>query len=191
MDGLSPNRLLSIDWDYVTGDCSVEYSGDPHPHCGYCKGYYGSKGRGHEKHLDSIWEEKEEKLLKLRMYSGTPLFVAECHANIMDLLEYYGECPEVFDYDAHRDKYDRDYFVHCGNWIHHLEQLGGQVFARPRVIKKVGAVFICHSSPWTPRSMDNAFFQFVHKVACKLQVEPRFIGHRQISLRNGYGRVNG
>lgn len=186
-----PSKLLSIDWDYVTGDCSEETDYCAHPHCGFCKGISIARGRGNKEHLDVIWEEKEERLLRLRVYKGTPIFVAECHANIMDIMESFEEWPEVYDYDAHHDAYDNDPRLHCGNWINHLKGLGGSILSRPRNIDRVGAVFICHSSPWTPRCMDKAFFRFINKISNKTQTSPQFIGHRRVSLRNGYGKING
>ncbi|MGW8177509.1 MAG: hypothetical protein ACWGQW_01765 [bacterium] len=187
---LAPYRILSIDWDYVTGDCAEDDEDGPHPHCGFCKNKDIARRRGKKEHLDTIWEEKEEKLLKLRVYKGTPIFVAECHANIMDVVyNHFDDVPDVFDYDSHRDKYDQEPYIHCGNWIHHLERMGGRVDARPRNIKKVGAIFICRSSPWTPRCMDDQFYQFVQKMAEKTGTEPQFIGHRMVSMRNGYRRV--
>lgn len=190
-DKLSPDKLLSIDWDYVTGDCADEQEDFAHAHCGYCTSRSISKVRGQKNYLDTTWEEKEERLLRLRMYKGTPLFVAECHANIMDLLELFEGVPDVFDYDAHHDKYDDEPYVHCGNWIYHLDNLGGEVFSRPRLVHKVGAVFVCHSSPWTPRCMDEAFFRFIKKMSDKTEADPQFIGHRKVSLRNGYQKING
>jgi hypothetical protein len=109
----------------------------------------------------------------------------------MDVVELFEDWPEVYDYDAHHDDYDDLPSVHCGNWIYHLTHLGGSVSSRPRSIRKVGAIFICHSSPWTPRCMDEEFFQFIQKVSNKTQTNPQFIGHRKVSLRNGYRRSNG
>lgn len=186
---LSPNAILSIDWDYVTGDCAFYY----HHHCGFCQASSGINNRGNKNKLDVIWQEKQDRLLKLNLYKDTPIFVAECHANIMDIIEYFNKIPQVFDYDSHCDNYDSSPVLHCGNWIYHLEKLIGKplVMSRPRTIGKVGAIFICHSSPWTPRCMDEEFFKFINMIAEKTQADPRFIGHRKVSLRNGYRRTNG
>ena len=184
----SPNKILSIDWDYVTGDCSDTSYYSPHPHCGFCKDRYVARARGNKEHLDSIWKENELRLLGLRLYKNTPIFVAECHANIIDVASKFDKWPLVYDYDAHFYRYDKSPNLHCGNWVYHLECLGGSVLRRPRSIKKVGAVFICHSSPWTPRCMDEEFFRFIRKISEKTS-KPQFIGHRRISLRNNYNMI--
>jgi len=186
---LYSNKLLSIDWDYVTGDCSIDQPGCRHPHCGFCEYIKTSRIRGAKNKFDIVWgDEKRDKLLKLKVNKGTPIYVAECHANIMDLIKQY-KCPlEVYDYDTHYDSYDEDFRVHCGNWIYHLELLGGKVNCKPSTIDKVDAIFICHSSPWTPRCMDEAFFEFIVKMTKKTKMEAQFIGHRQVSLRNEYKR---
>jgi len=177
---LNTNRLLSLDWDYFTGDCSTTPT---HNHCGYCKGVSISNCRGVYKKLDITWREKEDRILKLKIYKKTSLFVAECHANIMNLSK---EFSLIYDFDAHYDSYDRDPIIHCGNWIYHFKKLKGKVLVKPRTIDKVNTIFICHSSPWTPRCMDENFFQFIYKISNKTKTYPKFIGHRKISLMNGY-----
>jgi hypothetical protein len=187
---LNPSKVLSIDWDFVTGDCSSTTSSSIHSHCGFCRivKTYGCRGSRH--FLDVVWKEKQDRLLKLRLHKSTPIFVAECHANIMDIIEYFDEPPSVFDFDTHYDKYDNASFLHCGNWIYHLELLGGSVVSRPKSIDTVGAIFICKSSPWTPRCMDKEFFRFINRIVKKTQTEPNFIGHRKRSLKNGYKKTN-
>lgn len=184
---IKPSKILSIDWDYITGDCAKYDINYFHPHCGFCKDKTISNRRGKSDKLDVMWEEKEERILKLKI-SNAPIFVAECHANILDLLNYC-ETPIIYDFDSHCDKYDDLPFVHCGNWIYHLTKIGGEVYYRPRKIGSIGAIFICHSSPWTPRSMDENFFRFIKKISKKTKSEIKFIGHRKVSLRNGYGNV--
>jgi len=185
---LNSQRVLSIDWDYVTGDCSVEDEYGSHPHCGFCT-YSSTRRRGSKYYLDNMWSDKKEQLLDLGLYQDTPVFVAECHADIMNIMEYFDTSPEVFDYDAHFDYYDTRDNLHCGNWVYHFEKHGGKVHRRPREIGKVGAIFICRSSPWTPRCMDREFCKLIKEIAYRTKVEPTFIGHRKTSMRRLYKKL--
>jgi hypothetical protein len=102
----------------------------------------------------------------------------------MDITQYFDGPLTVYDYDSHFDNYDQSYLT-CANWIYHLRKGRGnknRVLSRPREIERVGAIFICLSSPWTPRSMDSKFFEFIRKISKKTGTSPSFIGHRAQGL---------
>lgn len=182
---LSPNRILSIDWDYITGDC---YRSSCDAHCGFCTA--SNSTRGSESFLDVVWEEKERRVLGLNIPKGAFTFVAECHASIVEIFKYFDGKLTIYDYDSHYDYYNSSEILDCANWIHHLSlQNGGEVLSRPRKIKDVAAVFLCLSSPWTPRSMDDRFFEFIHKLYKKTKVLPIFIGHKKCELTEGFEKA--
>jgi len=172
--------LLSIDWDYVTGDCAPE----PQGHCGFC-GYAPGLRGSVEEMID--WEPRLAKLKKFFVPRNCPIYVAECHASIMEAMKSLVSTPHVIDFDTHYDRYDENSYVHCGNWIYHLEQIGGSVDSRPKVVtKSIDMVFLCKSSPWTPATMDLEFIKLVKHYAKKSRTHPIFIGHEKEVLQKEY-----
>lgn len=184
---IKPSIILSIDWDYITGDC-CNYIETYHSHCGYCKDIKEVNKRGIENKLNIDWRVKRDKLLNLDYINHSKIFVAESHANIISLISNCKK-PVVYDYDAHRDRYDTFQKVHCGNWIYHLEKLGGRVSFRPTNIKDVGAIFICRSAPWTPKCMDNEFYIFIDELSVKTNSKVKFIGHKRTELKKEYKKL--
>jgi hypothetical protein len=172
--------LLSIDWDYVTGDCIVADG----THCGYC----GFPDRTRGGSIQWGWEERLSKLKKFQIPRSCPIYVAECHASIMEAIKILSSVPHVIDFDTHFDSYDKEGYVHCGNWVYHLRNLGGSVDSRPTapVTKNASMVFICKSSPWTPKESDVEFFQLIKSFARKSRTKPIFIGHDKESLSADY-----
>lgn len=171
-------KILSIDWDYITGDCSC----NSHAHCGYCLNIRTSKRRGEANRVQPCWQKIKANLLKKNFSSKVPIYVAECHADIMKLVNEHGV--EVLDFDSHYDNYDEEE-LRCGNWIYHLELQGGSVQVRPDDVSS-DAVFICRSAPWTPDHMDKEFYNFVRVVSDKVGSVPIFIGHRKVYLKTNY-----
>ena len=182
--------LLSIDWDYVTGDCQEFHTRC----CGFCKesdGFYPSnnKKRGEVESIRLDWNKKLKELKEIPVEFKTPIYVAECHASIMEVVNAHSGPYEVMDFDAHYDRY-RDGILCCGNWIYHVERLNGIVMKTPKV-KCVDAVFFCRSSPWTPQNMDGKFYELIYNYCSRAKVEPRFIGHMRKSLRKTYQKLYG
>jgi len=179
--------VLSLDWDYVTSDCS----GVPHGHCGFCKKADRRRGLEAERRHKIGWEPYLKVLKNITIDRDCPIYVAECHASIISLLKTMSK-PVVYDFDHHHDKYDFSQQLHCGNWIHHLNKKHGVVYVGPgAMIPKLDAVFLCKSSPWTPKSMDREFFRFVNYLEGKSKTTPIFIGHRKNRLEKDYDSVIG
>jgi hypothetical protein len=182
--------ILSLDWDYVTGDCQ----GSKRYCCGFCDKYNSSlgirvRGRGEAEHMRRDWKKRFEQLKNIPINFGTPVYVSECHASIIEAAEEYYSPYEVMDFDSHYDKYS-DGKLCCGNWIYHLERLGGFAIKTPK-IEWVDAVFLCRSAPWTPRSMDRRFYELVRNYCIRAETEPEFIGHMRKSFKKTYQRLYG
>ena len=135
-------------------------------------------------------EEEEPRLNKVKKFfipRNCPIYVAECHASIIKVAKLLDRIPTVVDFDAHFDNYTHwGSYLHCGNWIRFLRELGGTVDAKPQKLPRIDVVFVCKSSPWTPKSMDVEFFKLIKHFARKSRTYPIFVGHKKISLRNGY-----
>jgi len=172
-------KILSIDWDYVTGDCGISSDG----HCGFC--YDKEEFRKVKLSPEVRWRSRYKKLKNLSIKEGTPLYVAECHASIMEIIQH--NAYTVFDFDYHYDNYtcyiDE---LHCGNWIKFLNRNGGRVICCPDDIENLNSIFICKSSPWTPKKMDRWFFMLVLDIASKCLMAPNFIGHKGKELEGEY-----
>jgi hypothetical protein len=184
-------KVLSIDWDWVTGDCTP---GCMHSHCGWCLQYNDTvKGpcvRGKKSLFDKGRFDRRGKILvrtleRLFNKKNKPeyVYVAECHADIMQILKI-GD--EVWSIDAHSDNSDTDSLC-CGSWEYACPYLNievhnhthdyvsqewciGSVFGRRRRVegpdeevkrfnKAVDVVFLCRSSPFTPKDFDPHFFE--------------------------------
>ena len=172
-------NILSIDWDYVTGDCSMGNDG----HCGFC--YNKEEYRKVKISPERYWRSRYSKLKKIKIKEGIPIYVAECHASIMEVIK--NDAYTVFDFDYHYD----DYIcylntLHCGNWIKFLNNNGGKVICKPNDVYSLSSIFICKSSPWTPKKMDSWFNTLILHIASKSLMAPIFIGHKANELERDY-----
>lgn len=181
-------NFLSIDWDFVTGDTSDNSSGVRC--CGFCQtpdspGPFGPVGgRGAEKYLKPHMEDRFELVNSFSIVSGAPVYVAECHASIIDALERFKEQSYIAHLDSHHDEWDENGLtVYCANWVHFARRAGHKVKRYESkdfkiISKKYHGVFICLSSPWTPQSKDREFFKLITHTCYKAKTLPVFIGHR-------------
>ena len=177
--------ILSLDWEYVTGDCSK----DPHGHCGFCRRADKRRGLEAERRHQTDWKPYLKRLKDIDIVESCPIYVAECHASIISLLKIMSK-PVVYDFDYHYDNYDFSQQLHCGNWIHHMHKKEGVIYIGPGAsIPELDAIFLCKSSPWSPKSMDGEFFRFVNYLEMKSKTEPIFIGHRKKRLEKDYHSV--
>ena len=178
--------IVSLDWDWVVGDCGVGGC------CGMCKKWADQMivgGRGSITRLRSYWSERLEELKELPIPNGIPVYVAESHASIGEVFNQYVS-PIVADYDHHHDAYNEDETIDCANWICHLVRYGGKYHRQKSDEKfdqkRIDAVFMCRSAPWTPREMDKYFYELVWHLCFHANVKPMFIGHLRKSMRKTY-----
>jgi len=176
--------IVSLDWDWVTGDTS-----DGPSCCGMCnKMGFRTNRRGHPKSVYENWRDRFEELILLPVPKKIPVYVAECHANIGEVFHKYKE-PLVVDYDTHYDRYNSDLVIDCANWVVHLERWKGEYLKCGEwdwAGQRMDAVFICRSSPWTPKEMDQYFYELVWHLCFHTKTEPHFIGHMRKSMRKTY-----
>lgn len=184
------NTTISLDWDYVTGDCIA--SGEAH--CGFCANAVkdGVGQRGYSSYMCEDWKSRFTELCKLDYPTGTPFYVAECHADIFGILRSpIGGNLCIFDFDSHYDDYpDEMSFINCGNWIAYARRLyklkvcsrknSNSLAFRCKISEAksdISVVFLCKSSPWTPDSLDNKFYELVRFISKRMKTPPIFIGH--------------
>jgi hypothetical protein len=172
----NPLPLVSIDWDWVTGDCS---SVEGHGCCGWCANPPRDEDHGLGESLAKGWEGRLDILHRIKPVDGYGhLWVVECHADILRIVD-----PSAIDRIIHLDSHmdDADWFgLSCGSWRtflpkgidSHLSTMEELAEARFR------NVFVCKSSPWTPREMDSLLWDLVLHLSKAVGSGPEFIGHR-------------
>lgn len=178
------SNILSIDWDYVTGSC------DNGGCCGFCtkSRNFLNRGSGHKR--EPNWRNRFNRLMSLDVSKTSDIYVAECHASIMEVLT---AVDTVFDFDFHYDSYNSGPFLKCENWIYYFIKMGGKVISQRQhflidILNEVNIdkVFICNSSPWTPVAMDVKLFELINTYSKQVNFEPKFIGHAREILKVRY-----
>jgi len=179
--------LLSIDWDWVTGDCSDIQHGC----CGWCTPSPRRHSRGSDQFVKSGWIERLEALRALvPSKHGGNLWVAECHADILRVVNP-DETTDIIHLDSHLD--DANWCVlSCGSWRTFLPT--GIEVAMPQQadLKELAFkdVFVCQSSPWTPSGLDKFLWSLIRRLADILGRDPIFIGHRRMVQMRAYQQTN-
>lgn len=186
---MSEDVLLSIDWDWITGDCAP---GGQDACCGWCDDPLRPlNGRGIERRMMLGWDGRLQRVLDAVRHSANrqyihrtsiKLWVAECHADILRIVSP-GSMREIVHLDYHDDD-DTWFQLCCGSWRTFLPK---SVIVT-RVLEPEAdfhSVFVCLSSPWTPAGMDKEFWAMV-KALSDLTMKPEFIGHRKNELRNAW-----
>lgn len=201
--GESVNTAISLDWDFVTGDCVNDSA-----HCGFCANAIegGIGKRGFSADLYKGWKGRFTELRNLPYPVGVPFYVAECHADIFGVLRApIGDQLDIFDFDAHYDHYPHEErFLSCGNWIAYAKRLyDARVMSRvydgakeadleqfntklQQAYGNINLVFLCKSSPWTPEKLDKRFYELVGHISNETGGPPIFIGHRAPELAKEY-----
>jgi len=187
------NRILSIDWDYITGDCQE----DDTNHCGYCTARLHSRpptGRGALNLLVPEWKEVLEEIKELKVPRKIPVYVAECHAEMVKVaMRHYSDDMIVTDFDHHFDDYWPDSDLTCGNWISILKKIVPK-FEVEKAVRNytyaAKAIFFCRSAPWTPSEMDADFLHLVHYFCKKTGSPPTFVGHMGKKLRKIFNHIH-
>jgi hypothetical protein len=172
--------ILSIDWDYVTGDCAD----GSHGCCGWCTPSPSKLSRGSNKLVAAGWITRLEMLRRLIPVVEGRLWVAECHADILRIVTPT-QNDTIIHLDSHLD--DADWFgLSCGSWRTFLPS--GTNVEIPTTIGEFIDVFICLSSPWTPLSMDGFFWNLVTHFSKTMGSDPEFIGHRRMVLMRAWAQ---
>lgn len=168
--------LLSLDWDWVTGDCAA----NQHGCCGWCEPPTLGRGRtrGSVNNLFPFWKTRVAKIMEIKFTLGADFWVTECHADILRVLNPE-RCDRILHLDSHPD--DADYFaLSCGSWRTFLPK-NIEVIVN-EISEPIHGVFICKSSPWTPSEMDREFWQLIQHISEMIGREPEFIGHKRSQL---------
>lgn len=196
------NKLLSIDWDYVTGDCN----GRCNSCCGFChdedKGWtVTSAFKFSSTPLIDDWYTRYTEVCSLPIRQSSNAFIAESHASIIQVINTLPKPLTILDYDYHGDINRDKERLFCGNWMSFLPS-DTKVFsaANPHptscpkpsatiLSSKATAVFLCKSSSWTPTSLDYYFYKLITKLSRTCDVQ--FIGHRKDDLANELLSIQG
>jgi hypothetical protein len=176
--------LLSIDWDWVTGDCCP----CQHGCCGWCDPPpHGGPRRG-EARLALVGRDERLAILRSLAHTGKGghLWVAECHADILRVVKPH-MTTRIVHLDAHGDDYPYVGLC-CGSWVRFLPS--GTEAAVPQdglPGLEWHDVFVCQSSPWTPSELDDDLWDLVSHLSDMLGREPRFVGHRRGDQERAWG----
>lgn len=176
--------ILSIDWDYVTGDCAD----GTHGCCGWCTPAPRRLLRGSNKLVAAGWITRLEMLRKLVPTVDGRLWVTECHADILRVVTP-DQNDTIIHLDSHLD--DADWFgLSCGSWRTFLPSDTNVEMPKAKAtIGEFADVFICLSSPWTPSSMDSFFWNLVTYFSKTMGRDPEFIGHRRMVLMRTWAQL--
>lgn len=176
-------NVVSIDWDYVTGSC------DNGGCCGFCSEPINKIGRGVGNKKSRDWKNRFNYLLSIDTSHVTNIYVAECHASIMEVID---SKDTVFDFDFHYDAYSDGPILKCENWVNQFFKIGGSVvsarFRNDDILDgiRINKMFLCNSSPWTPVSMDVHLFSMIKAFCERSKISPTFIGHVKNILQIRY-----
>lgn len=177
--------LLSIDWDWITGDCSC---GGQDSCCGWCDDPFRPlNGRGIERRVRSGWNDRLQEVLQAVRQSAEGgsaqrFWVAECHADILRVVS-----PSIVREIVHLDYHDdNDPWCQlcCGTWRTFLPKRVNVTTAL-EFGTRFCSIFTCLSSPWTPAELDKEFWAMVKDISI-LTMNPEFIGHRKRELKEAW-----
>src|SRR5574343_338272 len=168
--------LLSIDWDWVTGDPAD----GQHGCCGWCSPTLRKLSRGSAKLAAGGWIGRLEALRAMTPVDpGGNLWVAECHADILRVVNP-DETTEIIHLDSHLD--DANWCaLSCGSWRTFLPAGIEMLMPKLADLKDLSFhyIFVCQSSPWTPASMDKFLWDLVEHLVGLVGNNPVFVGYRR------------
>jgi hypothetical protein len=126
-------------------------------------------------------------LLAFRVNLWASVYVAECHANIVSIL---AKGDRVYDYDAHCDIADTEpKELTCGSWRVFAEEMGvrmmGESYFASDDPAAADVVFLCRSSPWTPKFYDPSFAALAGAMAKKAETPIVFVGKNADMIKHG------
>jgi len=192
---MKTRRVLSIDWDWATGarciGCNPALCGWP-PVCagGACYPRSTVRGQTIGHHNADDVRRRVATLLRLPISRAQSLYVAENHGDIFRVLDF-GDC--VYDFDAHCDDDSMSHVLNCANWRTYAKNVYAVRFANKftptRLPRNFDLVFICKSSPWTPKVYDEDLWGLVAAYATKTGQPEQFIGRNAQKLAREYQRA--
>jgi len=187
--------LLSIDFDvWHPGDSSERC------HCGRCLTQRDRKGEMEQRrptdrcmcpHDNTV--PSKQAVLDL-IPRGTPVYAAECHADIIQVargpLKKYGV--HVVDLDHHRDDYyPQQETLDCSNWIS-WGKARGYILEYSRLMQSglpgpPCAVFTCKSSPYLLKRADAAWIRWLISLEKVTGTTVNFVGWSAVERAQEFG----
>lgn len=162
---------ISLDWDFVTGDCRK-----PGNHnrcimnCSGC-GDTGNIGRGNIGSGYTSWKYKLEQVKKYIVPSI--LFDCIVRDNHGDIFQFLKPGDEVLNYDYHTDDYEyidgvQEDNIYCWNWVNHCDRNDIKVtscYSTDDLClidkSKIYNLFVAWSTPYTRQDLDGHLFRFL------------------------------
>jgi len=121
---------------------------------------------------------------------GAQVIVADCHGSIY---RYLNAHDIVINFDAHEDRGGTLAYPNCANWASKAADNKGAHYIwnysswDPKFpARRVGLVFMCLSSPYTPPKMDHHFYEMVRVVSAHAGASPKFVGLGARELEKKY-----
>lgn len=198
------NLVLSVDFDvWHIGNSIAEGTSD-FGHCGRCKakradGRFLEESRPRKPvDVSTGFDElvPSKKAVLHLIPKGTPVFVAESHADIVPVLKRYYNA-DVVDLDYHKDDYyegdEED--LDCATWVPITMKMG--LMRRYSRLMEAGlpgfpdAVFTCKSSPYLVKKADHAWNKWLHDLEIQSDTNLVFLGWNNKRIRDDYYRQVG
>ena len=188
-------RVLSIDWDYYTGDCQSCHM----EQCFSCSwaakcGIETSNGCGRPE-SDAHFVLSSIEPIVFKKIKNAKLIIAECHA---DIVRFIRKKAVVVNFDAHGDEEELDHGLNCGNWGTYCKKYKDIKYIRISPLSTYNymhtshffdLVFMCLSKPWTPQYCDHFFYDLVFKYSNVTGSNPSFVGPARYEMSREYKKV--
>jgi hypothetical protein len=188
-------NVLSFDWDWVTGSAAVGCNSKLCGHeCKYpfkdpCRSISRKLGDGHRTWVEII--PRLHRIMQLTIKPDAKMFMAENHVDILQVLK---RGDQVIDFDHHFDgSLEVEHGPTCGNWrVFAADKYGAKLpnahqYKGPAL--KYDVVFVCKSSPWTPKKLDGVLWGLVDHLryrGTKNQIPIKFLGLKAVQLAAEY-----
>jgi len=187
MNKLKEVLILSIDFDvwhpgvFYKDDLQgrdlsrdTNFRDSPLPHCGFCRGLRGKKFKAARRfvqptdappmdvsRLGCRVEVPSKETVMALIPPRTEVYVAECHAEIVNLVKTLGRIqPIIVDLDHHIDDVRDGCRLNCSNWINKVPATYKRLVTFP-LPRTPDITFLCKSTPYTPKEADRYWDDFL------------------------------
>ncbi len=194
-------KMTSIDFDYWY--CGED--NDDNLHCGYCANEVDGLPSNRRPTTFTAYPILTQDHVLRKIPSGTPIYVAESHASILQLivdLKVDVNDLEIWNVDHHSDDLDGilgrmspipGMLIDCSTWASVIQDMGatyrwivdyGKKGAYEFLPDDPDVVFVCKSTVCLHRTGDRPWHKFLRDLKDRAaDGDLRFIGHRALELR--------
>ena len=173
---------ISLDWDFITGDCRVPKQANRcTSNCCDCSDT-GVIGRGDNQVGFATWQER----LDITSAVIKDLHISNCvvRDNHGEIMQFIKRGDIVYNYDYHTDDYDSDLQspVSCWNWVNYCEKQDIKVYncytlEELKLLSKSRKyrMFVAWSVPYTRSDLDGHLFRFLMNMKCEVKLNAKVL----------------